>query len=587
MKLFKILIGILVLLACFSACRKDHLAIDEKEKENPPAVAVKFEILTTGFVFDKIGDPIEAATVTLGNQITQTDRNGRFRLTGLANEKKTILTIEKDGFFSGYPTFYPEEGASQHVEVQLQERNAVGSINGSSKIVTLDQHQIDFSNASFKTSNGNTVNGAVNVFAAYLDPTDDQLENYMPGDLVGVNTAEEEQYLKSFGMLNVELEDAMGNPVQIEGEAIMTLQVPNELLSEAPSTIPLWYFDEATGNWIEEGEATLSNNQYVGTVTHFTLWNCDAPFRLVTIDGAIISDLSPESFTIRVTRPNGDFAVETLNGDLRFKGKVPADEILIFEILNNCGNVLVSETIGPFSTDQFIGTFTIPNDDITLLNISGSAVDCDLNPVSNGYVIVKNGNGQAQVIDLNADGTFSGQLSWCAGSTVHVNAYDIDTNKKSEIAAFAYSENLAVGSLFTCEDVVTGIHISGPAINKFIPATSDVTGDLAGNVHEFICEDVQGSGDKVIYQLTILSWPGNPGGPQIAISVSTLELGNPSTLYDWGSLPQNADYQVYNPVSGGLFDVRYDDIEVKVTDLATQTATTNAGHSVRIVGFFE
>ena len=39
----------------------------------------------------------------------------------------------------------------------------------------------------------------------------------------------------------------------------------------------MWYFDEGTGKWMEQGTATKSGNYYVGEVCHFTYWNFDHP----------------------------------------------------------------------------------------------------------------------------------------------------------------------------------------------------------------------------------------------------------------------------------------------------------------------
>jgi len=57
--------------------------------------------------------------------------------------------------------------------------------------------------------------------------------------------------------------------------ATVTFPIATATQSTAPATIPLWFFDETKGMWIEQGSATKTGNTYVGTVSHFTWWNCD------------------------------------------------------------------------------------------------------------------------------------------------------------------------------------------------------------------------------------------------------------------------------------------------------------------------
>ena len=95
--------------------------------------------------------------------------------------------------------------------------------------------------------------------------------------LLGQNTGGEANLLETFGMLTVELTGSNNEKLQITSDSELKFPIANEQLSTAPNTIPLWYFDEENGYWIEDGEATKVGNQYVGTVSHFTPWNVDIP----------------------------------------------------------------------------------------------------------------------------------------------------------------------------------------------------------------------------------------------------------------------------------------------------------------------
>ena len=584
MKLFKLAIYFFIILTTFSACRKDDLVIDEKEQDT---VIIKYEVETSGVVTDRLGSPIEDVKVTLGTSFTTTDQNGYFKLTGLANAKKGIFKIEKQGYFTGYPVFYPEEGVGQYIRVELMDRVAIGSVNSNSKVVSLNQHQIDFSNATFKDVNGTPYDGEVTVYTTYLDPTDEHLNYFMSGDLVGINTENEEQILTSYGMLNVELEDEMGNMLNIEGEAELTMEVPSSILNNAPATIPLWYFDEDSGNWIEEGEATLIGNQYVGKVTHFTLWNCDDPRNLVTINGSINTTLNDQSFIIKITDSSGSSKSTTVNESLRFSGKVPANENLTLEILDQCGTVLLTQAIGPFSSDTSLGGFDIASSSVSTLTISGTIVDCNLNSVSNGYVIVSDGNTNNHIIDADSNGSFNSTLVWCNMSSVTVVSYDSDNAKISEALNLNYMETLSTGDLITCDDLLAGIHISGPVVNKYIPFSSNFTAtNPPAQAYEVVGIDDQGNGNKILYTSTIVDW----GGPNSTLAATTdwTIVGTPAEYVSWQSIgsPDLAT-QINNPTPGGVIDIRFIDVDVEILDGNSQNIATHPGHTIRYTILFD
>src|SRR6185312_12452020 len=91
--------------------------------------------------------------------------------------------------------------------------------------------------------------------------------------------------ITSYGMLAVELESLTGEKLQIApgNTATLMIPVPPSVASSAPSTISLWYVNEQTGAWQEEGTAQKNGNFYVGEVKHFSFWNCDIGASGVTL----------------------------------------------------------------------------------------------------------------------------------------------------------------------------------------------------------------------------------------------------------------------------------------------------------------
>lgn len=100
--------------------------------------------------------------------------------------------------------------------------------------------------------------------------------------------------IESFGAFSLTLTDADGNDLDLTDGTSATVRIP--LASGAvnpPATIPLYYFDESSALWVEEGEATLTTvdggQYYVGTVTHFTTWNADQVYNTVNVLGCVVT----------------------------------------------------------------------------------------------------------------------------------------------------------------------------------------------------------------------------------------------------------------------------------------------------------
>jgi hypothetical protein len=130
----------------------------------------------------------------------------------------------------------------------------------------------------------------VNADMLYLDPNNSNFTELMPGgDLAALRSNSAETQLFSYGMTEVSLTDNAGNPLQLKEGASseLTFPIPAGMESNPPATIPLWYFDEQRGIWVEEGVATLRGDMYEGSVTHFSWHNLDVPSERVTIRGTV------------------------------------------------------------------------------------------------------------------------------------------------------------------------------------------------------------------------------------------------------------------------------------------------------------
>jgi hypothetical protein len=318
------------------------------------------------------------------------------------------------------------------VSIQLRPRNLKGnfaaSAGGSVAVQTGDSVVFPASGiVNAASSAGYT--GNVNVYATYLDPTAPDLYKYMPGDLRGIGKNGKETALQSFGMLAVEMEGDAGEKLQLAAgkKATLTWAIPASLQGTAPSTIPLWYFNDSTGKWIEEGMATRVGNNYVGQVGHFSYWNCDAPVGTVNFKVRLKDQHgNPLAYTYIQFQTEGYGTRGGYTDSSGFaQGLIPKGLSMVMQVVTACGNVLAGVNVGPALADQDLGTVgvTISFADVTL---TGKVVNCSGNPVDSGSVtaLIDGLNYSALV----KKGVFTLPVSRCFSNSVQIRLTAVDYN---------------------------------------------------------------------------------------------------------------------------------------------------------------
>ena len=349
-----------------------------------------------GHVTDEFNQNIEGATVTLDGKRTTTNKYGHFFFTDAdMNKEGTFVQVEQDGFFHGSRRFYPLAEHTSNLEIQLLAKvfnNTFQSSQGA-YIEFEDGGSVEFPVNAIIDENNVLYDGEVYVAAKWLAPTSLATSRRMPGDLTGVNDLAEEVSLATFGMMAVELESSDGRQLNVaeNSEAILTFPITSEIISAAPAEIPLWYFNERYGIWAQDGMATLQGNEYVGSVNHFTFWNCDAPYELINLDFKLVDEdgLALTNRRVGITL-GGVVTRNAYTDDMGYvSGKVPANENLTLKVFTNC-YATFSENIGSFAADASIGSVDVPNSlEIATNTISVSLVNCESKPIVNGLIIAQ------------------------------------------------------------------------------------------------------------------------------------------------------------------------------------------------------
>jgi hypothetical protein len=376
----------------------------------------------TGKVVDNNNNAVAGALVIAGNSTATTDSRGLFRFNNIQLDKfSSLVTIEKTGFFKAYRVFSASANNTNFVKIKLVPKTVIGNFDATAggSVTLADNSKISIPAAGVVVKATNqSYNGAVKVYAAVIDPTSADIAQIVPGSFQGVDANNYRVILKSFGMLAVELEGSSGEQLQIASgkTAKLRFTIPSSLRSSAPATIPLWSVDEATGLWKEEGSAGKSGDYYEGDVSHFSFWNCDVSSQTVYLEMTIATGDGPLSHVlVKLTRPNGASSYGYTDSSGHVGGLVPKNEALILEVMNTCNQAIYTQNVGPFNSNTNLGPITVTLAPINTLQISGSAVNCSSQPVTNGNVLVYF-EGQVYSRPIN-NGNFSLTITRCSNSS--------------------------------------------------------------------------------------------------------------------------------------------------------------------------
>ena len=408
-----------------------------------------------GRIVDENNLPIENTVVSIGSKIASTDANGMFIIKNASvKEKQAYIIADKSGYLKGMRTVVPTQGANM-IKIMLIQDNVIATIpSGSvSDVVLPNGTKVTF-DGSFKDDNGNAYSGNVAVIMYYLDPSNPDINSIMPGSLQAVNEQGEARVLESYGMLNVELRGDAGQELNIADGHFADIEMPVDPAQTgvAPVTIPLWHFDEVNGYWVEDGIATLIDGKYVGEVSHFSWWNCDAQFPTVALCMTIVDGVGVPFSNINVELWRGGATyprVGSSNGFGEICGLIPANEVLTLKAFDQCGVVVYTSAIGPFSTDTNYGDITMTA--VSSTSITGTLIDCnDLN-VTNGYASINYGGVFSAVAVTNGDFTFN--VTECTSlSGFTLEGVNYDTLQVTTALPFSF-DNPNVGNLIACNGI--------------------------------------------------------------------------------------------------------------------------------------
>lgn len=295
--------GLYVLLLCltFGCVEQESAPKSQTGRPDTPTMPdvpedyIMEERTVTGLVMDAEGNYLSDVSVTTGTSQAITNSNGFFSFHQIGSVNgRGVFRFSKNGYFDVVRSFISDK---ERIDVVMY-RQGSGTATATAyfpasaqKVIKAGDMEVAIPASSVCDEYGNNYSGQVTADLLYMDPNNEHFTDMMPGgDMQAVRTDNSEVTLFSYGMVGVNLTGENGNALQLKDgkEATLTFPIPEGMESDTPKTIPLWYFNENAGLWLECGQATLQGNQYVGNVQHFSYYNLDVPSERGTIRGTVV-----------------------------------------------------------------------------------------------------------------------------------------------------------------------------------------------------------------------------------------------------------------------------------------------------------
>ncbi|MCY4598687.1 MAG: SUMF1/EgtB/PvdO family nonheme iron enzyme [Acidobacteria bacterium] len=316
--------------------------------------------------FDGVSRVVAVAETTAGGQYSVQVRANPGRLTvsagadGFASQS-TVVDLAAEAAITADLNMVPVL-----VEQQFQPENETEVLLDGQAVVSLPAKAL-------ADADGGDASGAATVRVTVLDATRDS--SVMPGEFERWNaTSREAEPIESFGAMNVVFENEAGSPLDLADGRQASISIPlasGRRPEDSPASVPLFYWSEARGYWIEEGEAVLEELApgrwaYTGQVEHFSTWNADSLYDSIKLSGCVNTEDGQPLRAAEVTARGSDYvgsSKATTSADGQFEIQVRPDSDL--ELFAVAAGPLYSEAarVRSESSDMTLGECLVVSGD--------------------------------------------------------------------------------------------------------------------------------------------------------------------------------------------------------------------------------
>ncbi len=325
----------------------------------------------SGVVTNSFGSALTGVTVKFRDFEVTSNEQGWFTINSIpvisGNEYETVV-FEMEDYSTNVRRVRIFAYNTTHVtNVVMQNNQSVifDNSNGGTMNLVPNSTQIgriNIESNTFVNADGSTYTGEVTISANGALPTEDNFFEVFPGEFTGIRTDGSEVSLISIGFMQVTALSEDRTELRIADGKTVNLQLETSM-SEG-ETIPMWYLNEDTGIWEEEGLATVNANGLFETeVAHFSSWNWDYPAedmcyltgRVFNTDGnpvnnAVVYGQGTDIgyYDVAYTDDYGSYTLRALrNSTINIAASTGtySSDIISFDVDENCNNNVVDDIV--------------------------------------------------------------------------------------------------------------------------------------------------------------------------------------------------------------------------------------------------
>ncbi len=254
-------------------------ATDTHTSSPTPTVSTNGSVF--GQVTDAAGLPLADVSVIVEGMSDTTDAGGLYEVNDLSELPRVVVTFSADGFATtfGVVDFVlggPTDIRLDKVLIPSSEPQTVNAQSGGTAIH--NGSRVTFGPDSIEAT------GNVEVVISTIDPSTAEIGAF-PGDFAAEDAGGSAVTLETFALFDVSITQG-GSPLNLAPGQTATVEflLPANTSLVLDESVALWFFDETNGVWLEESVGTVSMSTttpgrlaVIGTVAHFSWWNCDRP----------------------------------------------------------------------------------------------------------------------------------------------------------------------------------------------------------------------------------------------------------------------------------------------------------------------